>query len=73
MIASENTKSRSSYRIGFKKIRRNGRGRQSEYLEAGGSRNTTIGPVYPEKSKTERGSEGPGMALLARAHTDIWL
>ncbi len=25
-----------------------------------------------EKSETERGKEGPGLALLAGAHTDIW-
>jgi hypothetical protein len=44
-------------------------------LEAGGlHRNITMGaPEYPEIRKTERGSEGPGRALLARAHTDIWL
>ncbi len=27
----------------------------------------------PERSKTERGREGPGLALLAGAHIDIWL
>jgi hypothetical protein len=27
----------------------------------------------PERSKTERGRESPGLALLAVAHTDIWL
>jgi hypothetical protein len=27
----------------------------------------------PERSKKERGRESPGLALLAGAHTDIWL
>ena len=27
----------------------------------------------PERSKTERGREGSALALIAGAHTDIWL
>jgi hypothetical protein len=27
----------------------------------------------PERSKTKRGSEGPGLALLTRAHSDFFL
>ncbi len=29
--------------------------------------------ISPESSKTKRCREGPGLALLASAHTDIWL
>jgi hypothetical protein len=29
--------------------------------------------IHSERSKTERVREGPGLALLAGAHTDIWL
>jgi hypothetical protein len=31
------------------------------------------GHHIPERSKKERGREGPGLAFLAGAHTDIWL
>jgi hypothetical protein len=40
---------------------------------SGSQRELRLVSVYSERSKTERGSEGPGPALLAGPHTDIWL
>jgi hypothetical protein len=33
------------------------------------SSSLTLDDILPEKSKTDRGSEGPGLALLAGAHS----